>query len=349
MNINIRTNILTVAIPLLTALTAVSCSSDKGNAEKEAEKETAVKVEVAKCSVRPVEQINVLSGTIEAEVTNNIAPQTASRIKRVFAEVGDHVRAGQKLAEMDAVNLDQTRLQMENDKLEFTRADELYKIGGTSKSEWEAKKLKYDLSKRSYDNLKENTFLVSPTSGVVTQRNYDSGDMYTGSSPLFVVERITPVKLIINVSESLYTKIHKGMDVDVTLDTYGDEQFKAKVKIIYPAVDPETRTFPVELTIANGDERVKPGMFARASLCYGTESHVVIPDRAVMKLTGSGDRYVYVAENGKAVYRKVTLGQRIGNEYEIIDGINDGETVIVTGQNRLKNGSAIEILNNKKQ
>lgn len=337
-------SIFTCALAAGTIL--ASCSGEKKQQQEADTDNETVKVETAMSDFRPVEQINTFTATVEADVTNNIAPQSAMRIKKVFAEVGDHVRAGQKLAEMDAVNLDQTRLQMENDKIEFTRADELYKIGGTSKSDWEAKKLKYDLSKRSYENLKENTTLVSPTSGIVTKRNYDSGDMYSATEPLYVVEKITPVKLLINVSESLYTKVRKGMEVDVKLDVYGDELFKAKMNIIYPTIDPETRTFPIELVIANANERVRPGMFARATICYDIADRVVIPDRAVQKLTGSGDRYVFVAIDGKAVYRKVELGRRLDSEYEILSGVNKGETVIITGQSRLKDGSPIEITNN---
>lgn len=335
-----RKGLLSTVVCMSAALTACS-GGDKAATEEQAE--TAVKVQVAQSVFRPVEQLNVFSGTVEADVVNNIAPQSPVRIKKVYVEVGDHVRAGQKLADMDPANLDQVKLQMENNEVEFKRVDELYKIGGTSKSEWDLKKLNYDVAKRNYENLLENTALVSPISGVVVERNYDSGDMYSGGTPLYRVEKIRPVKLKINVSELLFTKIHKGMEVDVQLDVYGDEKFKAKVDIIYPTIDPTSRTFPVELQIANADERVRPGMFARVTLCYDVVDRVVVPDRAVQKLTGSGDRYVYVVEGGKAVYRKVELGQRIGNEYEILSGVNKGETVVTTGQTRLKDGSPIEV------
>lgn len=332
----------------LTAAVAISACSGKEQQATTQAGDEAVKVEVAKSDFRPVEQVNTFTGTVEADVTNNIAPQSAMRIKKVYVEVGDHVKAGQKLADMDPANLDQVRLQMENNEIEFKRVDELYKIGGTSKSEWDAKKTTYDVSRRNYENLVENTRLVSPISGIVTCRNYDSGDMYSGGNPIFTVEKIRPVKLKINVSEALFTKVKKGMEVDFELDVYGDETFKAIVHLIYPTIDPATRTFPVELMIANADERVRPGMFARVRLNYGTETRVVVPDRAVQKLVGSGDRYVYVVKDGKAEYRKVTLGQRIGTEYEILSGVNQGETVVVAGQTRLKNGSKVEIVATKK-
>ena len=315
----------------------------KKSEEKKAADGT-MNVEVAKTDYREVDQVNSFTGTVEANVTNNIAPQSPMRIRKVYVEVGQHVSAGQKLADMDPANLDQVRLQMENNHLEFKRVDELFKIGGCSKSEWDAKKMAYDISRRNYENLAENTRLISPISGVVSQRNYDSGDMYSGASPIFVVEKIRPVKMKVNVSESLFTKIKKGMNVDFTLDVYGDEVFTGKVNIVYPTIDPSTRTFTVELLIANADERVRPGMYARVTINHGRAKHVVVPDRAVQKLVGSGDRYVYVVKGDKAEYRKVELGQRLDTEYEILSGVNPGETVVVAGQSRLKNGSKVKVV-----
>ena len=193
----------------------------------------------------------------------------------------------------------------------------------------------------------ENTTLVSPISGIVTKRNYDSGDMYRSGEPLYTIEKITPVKLLVNVSESLYTKIKKGMDVDFTLDVYGDELFKAKVHLIYPTIDPATRTFPVELIVANGNERVRPGMFARVIINQGRVKRVLVNDRCIQKLMGSGDRYVYVVKDGVAKYRKVTLGQRFNNEFEILEGLSAGETVVMTGQTRLKDGAKVQIITSK--
>ena len=330
-----------VMLSIPTALLLVSCGSNQTTVETEPE---SVKVQTTTLVAREVDQIGSFTATVEAETVNNIAPQMSARIKRVYAEVGDHVRAGQKLAEMDASNLIQTQLQLDNAKIEFERVDELYKVGGISKSEWDSRKLAYDLAKTTYDNLQENTGLISPITGIVTQRNYDSGDMYSMGAPLYVVEQIRPVKIMVNVSEALFTKVKKGMEVDVKLDVYGDEQFKGTVNLIYPSIDASTRTFPVEIRINNTDERVRPGMFARVTFNYGTENRVVISDRAIQKQTGSAERYVYVIENGTAQYRKIELGRRIGGEFEVLEGISEGETVAVTGQNRLNTGSKVEVI-----
>lgn len=115
------------------------------------------------------------------------------RIDRIFVEVGDRVSKGQKLVSMDAANLKQIKYQLDNQQIEFKRIDELYKVGGASKSEWDTAKMNLDIRETSYKNLLENTSLLSPINGVVTARNYDNGDMYSGGEPVLVVEQITPV------------------------------------------------------------------------------------------------------------------------------------------------------------
>ena len=328
-------------VALLAVVLLGSCTGgkDKSAAEKTEEKP---KVKLADVTARPVEQIQEYTATVEAEV-KNIAPSSPVRIDKIFVEVGDHVSKGQKLVQMDAANLKQTKLQLDNQEVEFNRIDELYKVGGASKSEWDAAKMAYDVKKTAYQNLLENTSLLSPISGVVTARNYDSGDMYSGGNPVLTVEKITPVKLLINVSEVYFTKVKKGAPVNVKLDVYGDEAFEGKISLIYPTIDPSTRTFQVEIQLPNQNQKVRPGMFARASLNFGTEENVVVPDLAIVKQAGAGDRYVYVYKDGKVTYNKVELGRRMGTEYELKSGVPNNSQVVIAGQTRLINGTEVEV------
>ena len=340
----------TIYRSLLIALSiaAVSCSSNKGTKSTEAEAEVAVQipnVEVQAVAAREVVQQVLFTGTVEAEVVNNIAPQAPRRINEIRFDVGDHVRKGDVLVSLENSALVQSKAQMDNAKIEYDRTDELYKIGGASKSEWDARRLQYEVAKASYENLLENTTLVAPISGIVTARNYDKGDM-TGGLPVLVIEQIRPVKIMINISESLFAKVRKGMKVYVTLEAYGDEQFTGTISRIYPTINNSTRTFAAEVTIPNNDERIRPGMFARVTLPYGKNVRVVAPDRAVNKLMGSGDRYVYVLEaDGTVRYAKVELGRRMEAEWEILSGLEDGKTVVVKGQTALTNGCKVNVMN----
>ena len=327
-----------VAVALLS-----SCSGgekDKATAEKVDEKQ---RVKLASVTARPVDQIQEYTATVQAEVKNNIAPSSPVRIDQIFVEVGDRVSKGQKLVQMDAANLKQAKFRLDNQEIEFKRTDELYKVGGTSKSEWDAAKMALDVQKTTYKNLLENTALLSPINGVVTARNYDNGDMYSGGNPVLVVEQITPVKLMINVSEGYFAKVKKGSPVAVKVDVYGDEEFEGTINLVYPTIDPNTRTFPVEVRLTNRDQKVRPGMFARVTLNFGTEEHVVVPDLAIVKRAGSGDRYVYVYKDGKVSYNKVELGRRMDTEYELISGVDNNSQVVVAGQSKLADGVEVEV------
>ena len=329
-------------VALLLTVVMGSCTGGKDKAATEHVVEKP-KVKVADVKARPVDQIQEYTATVEAEAKNNIAPSSPVRIDQIFVEVGDRVSKGQKLVQMDAANLKQTKLQLDNQEIEFNRMDELYKVGGASKSEWDASKMQLDVQRTAYKNLLENTSLVSPINGVVTARNYDNGDMYSGGNPVLVVEQITPVKLMINVSESYFTQVKKGAPVDVKLDVYGDEIFKGTINLIYPTIDAATRTFPIEIKLDNRDQRVRPGMFARVNIDFGNVNRVVVPDQAVVKRSGSGDRFVYVYKDGKVSFNQVQLGRHIDKTYELISGVENGAEVVIAGQSRLKDGASVKI------
>ena len=319
---------------------SMACQSKKSAETVVVEEKPKVTTEVV--NVQDVDQQSTFTGNVEGFAVNNITPQQARRISRLLVDVGDRVSAGQKLAEMDNSALAQAKAQYENNKAAFERADELYKFGGESKANWQAVKTNYEVSKLSYENMLENTALISPISGVVTARNYDNGDM-VGGMPIFVVQKINPVKIFINVSESLYSYIKKGMSVDVELDALPGQKFEGKISRITPTIDPQTRTFEVELTVANGKEEIKPGMYARATLNYGSRKNVVVPDRSIVKMMGSGDRFIYVLKaDGTVSYQKVELGRRMNDKYEVLSGIADGDEVVITGQSALKDGIAVE-------
>ena len=324
---------------------SVACQSKKSaEAAAPVQEVKKPKVTTAVVNMQDVDQQSVFTGNVEGHTVNNITPQQPRRIARLLVDVGDRVYAGQKLAEMENSALAQAKAQYENNKANFERSQELYNFGGESKANYEAMKTAYEVSKFTYENMLENTTLLSPISGVVTARNYDNGDMVAGM-PIFVVQRINPVKIFVNVSESLYTHIKKGMVVDVELDALPEQKFEGKVSRITPMIDPQTRTFEVEITVANGKELIKPGMYARVVMNYGTRKSVVVPDVAVVKQLGSGSRYIYVYKaDGTVAYQKVELGRRIGNEFEVLSGVEDGEFLVTKGHMSLTNGCKVELV-----
>ena len=319
----------------------IACSGKNAEQTTVAEKVESVRVESA--TVQSVPQTMTYTATVQPDKRNSISSSMPSRIREIFVEVGDHVKKGQLLVELDASNIMQQKVQLDNIELEYNRAKELVAVGGASQQQLDQITTQFEAAKTSYDNLMENTKLLSPVNGVVTARNFDSGDLAQG--PILTVMQINPVKIVINVSESEFTKVKMGMPIDITFDVFGDELFKGKVSLIYPTIDPMTRTFGVEVEIPNGNNRVRPGMFARATIDFGAKDHVVVPDRAVVKRAGSGDRFVYVYNNdGTVSYVKVELGRHIDTAYEVLSGLDHNTQVVVAGQSRLNDGVKVNVV-----
>lgn len=303
-------------------------------------------VEVVTATARDVADENSYSSTVEAYATNNIMPQTGARIRKINVEVGDYVVKGQVLAEMDRLQLDQLELQIQNDEIEYARLKGLYEEGGVSQSDFEAAELGYKVRKTNYNNLLENTILRSPINGFVTARNFDVGDMFAMSAPLFTVQQVIPVKLLVGISESEYTKVKKGDTVSITVDALPGRSFTGKVNRLYPTINAATHTFSAEVLVGNADRALRPGMYARVSVNFGTSHRIVLPDRCIVKQEGTGQRFVYVLKPDDTVsYVPVTLGKHTAFEYEVTGGIQEGELIVQKGQAALKDGVKVQVLN----
>ena len=324
------------------SLLLVSCSGKEETATKQVDEKPLVKIQ--KVYEQEVPQVAEYTATVEGFKTNNISTSTPNRIKRILVDVGSPVRAGQALVILDDVNIEQQKIRLANQKVNLDRAKELLNIGGGTQQTVDQLQAEYDAAMRAYNNAKENTVLTSPMSGVVTVKNNDPGD-YTSGAPILVIEQMQPVKVVVSVNESDFPRIKKGQKVDVKLDVYGDEVFTGTVYLIHPTIDSETRTFQVEVTLPNSDNRVRSGMFARVIFNFGAKKNVVVPDMAVVKQTGSGNRYVYVYNDGKVSFNKVELGQRLGDSYELISGVTSGSDVVISGQSRLNDGMEVGIAN----
>lgn len=342
------------AMPALALLICASACSSKKEAEKEEEKTPVVKV--ATVTEEDVADIQTLTATVEADKVNNISANAPNRIKQILVDEGMMVSAGQRLVVLDDVNttsyqlqVDNARANLKNIELNYKRAQELFKIGGGTKQQVDQMELQLTNARnalasaeRALRNASENTVLTAPVSGVVTARNYDPGDM-TGNLPILTIGTVNPVKVVINVNESEFARVKKGMSAAVTLESYGEEQFPGTITMVAPTVDQASRTFGVEITVPNPGNRILPGMFGRVQLDLGHAQRAVVPDKAVEKQRGSGDNYVYIVRNGQIIYSKVELGRRMGDKYEVISGVNPGEQVVVSEKSKLTNGTAVEI------
>lgn len=323
------------------AIIMAGCSKKDINAKNQ--EDDTIKVKIEKVSNEEIDQIYEFATTVDAGVKNFITSAGGTRIEKIWVEVGQKVNKGQKLVTMENTNLAISNAQLDNMKVEVSRMEALFLSGGISKQQLDQLKTQYDVAKRNIDNLERNITLTSPITGVITMRNFDNGDV-SGAQPILQVMQISPVKLKFNINETFYSKVKLGMKVKASVEVFEGEEFEGQISLIAPTIDPLTRTFMVEAKFNNYNQKLRPGMFGRVELNLGKAIKVIVPDRSIIKQTGTNNKYVFIEKDGIVEYRQVELGRRMGDKYELLSGVNDSENVVVEGQTRLLDGKKVEVV-----
>lgn len=334
---------------LVFALLLTACVGKTSVSDEDQNTNYRVKTEVVK--IQSVEQIVTLIGNVEPFERAFISSSTLVRIEKIYKEVGDFVKKGDLLVQMDASNYRQAKVQLENLEVEFARLDTLFRIGSISQQQLDQMATQLEVARTAYRNLSENTQLRSPINGVVTGRFYENGEMYSmspvsgGRAAILTIEVLQPVKVMVNVAEQYFPMVEKNLNVSLGLDVYQGKTFEGSVYLRYPTIDAATRTFTVELQFPNKEMLIRPGMFGRVVLGFGELERAVVPDLAVIRQQGTNERYVFVEKNGVVERRTITTGRLIGNMFEVISGLAEGETVVTAGHTRLLDGSAVQVVN----
>ncbi|WP_026207576.1 MULTISPECIES: efflux RND transporter periplasmic adaptor subunit [Butyricimonas] len=335
----------TIALAML-----AGCSGNKDKASQ-TDVEEAIPVKVLKMKKTDIAKTLDYAANLEADKQVFYAPAATGRIENIYVEVGDRIKKGQLLVEMDKTQLHQAEVQLQNLETEYNRAVQLNKTGSISKQAYDAAVTQYEVAKSNVDFLKENTRMEAPFDGIVTGKYFENKELYTGAAfggatkpSIIAIEKINPMKAYVNLSEQYYLTVKPGTKIQLKSNIYPDQVFEGTVSIVYPAIDPASRTFTVEIKIPNKDEALRPGMYGTIDFFIGNTETMVAPAIAVLKLQGSNDRYVFLNKDGKAKRVAVKLGRRFEDQVELIsDEIHEGDELVVVGQGRLVDGSPLSI------
>ena len=334
---------------LLLAGALVACGGKSAEKQATTTKKESEKVKVQTLSNERIAKNLELSATLEGYETMNISPSITGHIEHIYVEVGSRVQKGSMLVRMDQTQLNTTRINLNSTKVELDRVTSLKASGSISEQVYDQTKAGYDQLVETERFQTENTFVRAQFSGIISAKNYEDGEMYTGA-PILTLTQISRLKAIINIPETYFPLVKQGMKVDVRSDIYPDKTFPATIEIVYPTIDPSSHTFQAKLNIPNGSEKIRPGMYVKTTLALGQIDAIVVPYQSVLKLTGSNERYVFTNHDGTAHRVAVTLGQRFDDRIEIIPVIpgdlKEGDQLVVTGQARLVDGSKLEIVEN---
>lgn len=327
---------------LLGILMSACTGNNKNTQIVEEERIEQVKTQIVRfCEMsREIEISTILQGY----ETQNIAPSLSGRIENIYVEVGDHVHAGDDLVRMDQNQYNTTKLAFGNLKTEMDRMEKLKASGSISQQSYDQMKLNYDQTIESLKFLEENTYIKAPFEGVISAKSYENGELY-GGQPILVLTQINTLKALVSIPESYFPMVNPGMKVTLKSNIYKGESFPATIELVYPTIDAASHTFQVKLRIPNKDERLRPGMYVSSTIALGQENVFMVPYQAVLKLTGSNERYIFVNENGFAKRIKVQIGERFNEMIEIsAPEVKEGMEIVSVGQSRLVDGVKLNVI-----
>lgn len=295
-----------------------------------------------------------LTGTVIANNDVNILSETSGKVIQMFFKVGDYKQAGSVLAQVDdelkKAALSSAEANYEKAKKDYERFQNLFQQKSATDAQLDAAKLGLSVAEAQYIVAKrqlEDTKIKTPISGYITMKGIDVGATVQGApQPTFVanIVDISKLKVKLNVSEASAFKLKAGDAVKVTADVFPGAAFKGRIESISSKSD-EAHTFPVEIMVENqSSHQLKAGVFTRVEFdAFKERESVVIPREA---LVGSvKNPQVYVVENGVAKLRSLVLGNESNTYIEVLSGLNEGETVVINGQNILADNTKVEILN----
>ncbi|MDP3788932.1 MAG: efflux RND transporter periplasmic adaptor subunit [Candidatus Omnitrophota bacterium] len=188
----------------------------------------------------------------------------------------------------------------------------------------------------------EKAPVESPLAGTVGRVYVDIGSSVTPQTPIAIICNMGKAEIDLNIPEKYLSNVALGQEAEIVVDAYPDEKFIGKVDQISPIVDLATRAAPVEIVIDNSACHLQSGMFAKVKLAIEERKNApVVLREAVMGK--EPNTYVYVINGDKAVLTKVTPGIRQGPYVELTDGVKEDDLVVILGQQRLKDGSLVNV------
>ncbi|MEO8592063.1 MAG: efflux RND transporter periplasmic adaptor subunit [Candidatus Solibacter sp.] len=270
--------------------------------------------------------------------------------------------------------LEQARIEFERWQAEYRRMSFLVERKSLPQNDFEKVEAAYKAAKERYDMAQEgtrkedrataaaqahaaaaqaseegkrlsDTQLVAPISGNIAMRRVDSGQTVAAGTPVFTIVELNPVKVRVGVPEADIAKVKQGAAAEITVPSLGGRSFKGRVAIIGVASEPASRTYTVKLLVPNPGPVLLAGMVAEARIFGPAKTNsITIPGEAVVPdPQGAPNVYVYSADRKRVYGRRVEVGLPLGNEVEIRSGLTGSEPVVVSGQQKVREGSLVEV------
>lgn len=352
---------------LLMTVSILSCKPPKKEEKAAAAALEAASVKAVKVVRQKISETISYTGTLEAWKKINIMPDVGGKIDRIYVNEGDRVGQGQVLAELDT---QATRLQLKQAEAGLAvakanyadarrnkeRMDRLFNEKAVSEQQYEQVKLGFDAASAQLEqaqaavNLAQHALDVSimkaPFSGTIASKNAEVGDVinplmggFSSTSGVLTLMDFAKIKIKIDVSQNDIGHIRKGQAARITSGNAPDEEYTGSVTIVNSTADAMTKKFRVEIVVENPEQELRPGTFGQVTIEVQTrENALVVPQKAILN-----NKYVFLAQGGRAVKREVMIGLQNTTLVEVAGGVAEGDLVIVEGNYGLSDGDAIQV------
>ena len=349
--------LLTLCSCLLLVCLACSCSRtgtedttearerDEGRAE-----ENVVPVKVIRPSQGDIVQSIQATTSIEAKREAHVYSKMTGFCHRIFVEEGDPVREGDRLAKLDdeeiRLTFAQAAARLEKAKNDHERAVELHAGGLISDQAYQNLSVQFRLAKSDYDLSKkrlDDTAIVAPLSGVVTERNVKLSDLVSTTQPLFKVVDLYILEAEVHVPEQDYAKVRAGQEAILKIDAFPEKSFVGKVERKSPVIDSRSGTAEATIAVENPEGVLRPGMFVRVQIVIAVHPDALILPREAILMQGDR-KTVYTVQEGIAREVTVETGFQEGDRVEILDGLAREDRVVVRGHLGLQGGTKVRVI-----
>jgi RND family efflux transporter MFP subunit len=352
----------------------IQAGCEKSTGKSDGDKER-IPVETNVVKIGEISQSLEYSGDICAEHEVNVFSKIPDRIERFYVDEGDFVRKGDPIAKILAVTIEQgvrqteaalvaARAQEANLKVEFDRANRLYKENAMSQQQYDAIRTQFESAQAQVEQAEaalmsmksqlNDASITAPISGIIGKRYYENGDMAQPTAPVVKIVQMDRVKVEFDATEEDLGKLSQGQPAVITVKAYPDKKFTGAVNKISPILDPMTRMAEIEVLVDNPDALLKPGMYAEVQVTTGIIKDVIVIPRfcaientSLRNVNGEDEvirnYYVFVVDSNRAVEKRLDIRYANHRWLAVDSGLTVGDQLVVAGQSNLRDGSLVSI------
>lgn len=315
--------------------------------------EMGIPVVVVPVKSEPFVKTRVFTGTVEGARQADVLASTTEEVVALPVKIGERVHQGQVVAELDAdissamaLKYYQTRAAYVDAKRDYERMQSLFETGAISKQALEKARMQFEIAEKNWTAARKLVKVQAPFTGVVTDIFYEIGETAMNGTPIIRIARLDEVLIKLTISESEIAGIANDQMAIVSVSAYPHTTFQGRLERLSLSADPATRSFTAWVRVANPEQKLRPGMFATVKLHVETRPQTLtIPEDALV--TENGGTVVFVVTEGDvAEKRSIHIGERSGERVEVLDGLKQGELVVVLGHNMLAGGEKVKRVEN---